>query len=471
MTSASVKDLRSLMTFVGTPELPKASQTKDGMEFGALMTKTGDKDSNTNIGTSQGTKPKMEAKDAKADLSTNRKVNVKEDTSKVTSEGEVQEVSPEEVNQMMDSAKEVLKEVAEELDVTEDVVLEAMEVLGLDLLSLLDPTNMTDLVLEITDEEPMAMVTNEELFNTVKDLSSMVDATVADLADDMDIEISDVISKVEQAEVQLSNTPETQMSVEANSDSEEVKEMPKYTVNIHTETKEVKATTDEKGNVVSTQTVETKDETAEISKVAQKSETKHESAKDNESGSHLLGQSNNLLNNLANNTHEVTHTELPQQSFFSNETQNIMNQIMDNIKVNVNPDVQELEMQLHPESLGTVKINLVNKGGEITAEFKVASENIKEAVETQIIDLKQALKDSGVKVEAVNVSVDTSGFDSNLWQGKGNDDNFEQDDKNKKPHRINLNEIDELFKDEASEEEILAAEMMEVNGNTVDYQA
>ena len=471
MTSASVKDLRSLMTFIGTPELTKASQSKDSMEFGALMTKAGDTDSNKNIGTSQGTKPKMEAKDAKADLSTNRKVNVKKETSKVTSEGETKKVSPEEVDRMMDSAKEVLKEVAEELDVTEDAALEAMEALGLNLLSLLDPTNMTDLVLEITDEEPMALVTNEELFNTVKDLSSMVDATVADLADDMDIEISDVVSKVEQAEVQLSNTPETQMSVEANSDSEEVKEMPKYTVNIHTETKEVKATTDEKGNVVSTQTVETKDETAEISKVAPKSETNHESSKDNESGSYLLGQSNNLLNNLANNTHEVAHTELPQQSFFSNETQNIMNQIMDNIKVNVNPDVQELEMQLHPESLGTVKINLVNKGGEITAEFKVASENIKEAVETQIIDLKQALKDSGVKVEAVNVSVDTSGFDSNLWQGKGNDDNFEQDDKNKKPHRINLNEIDELFKDEASEEEILAAEMMEVNGNTVDYQA
>lgn len=471
MTSASVKDLRSLMTFIGTPELTKASQSKGSMEFGALMTKAGDTDSNKNIGTSQGTKPKMEAKDAKADLSTSRKVNVKKETSKVTSEGETKEVSPEEVDRMMDSAKEVLKEVAEELDVTEDVALEAMEALGLDLLSLLDPTNMTDLILEITDEEPMALVTNEELFNTVKDLSSMVDATVADLADDMDIEISDVVSKVEQAEVQLSNTPETQMSVEANSDSEEVKEMPKYTVNIHTETKEVKATTDEKGNVVSTQTVETKDETAEISKVAPKSETNHESSKDNESGSYLLGQSNNLLNNLANNTHEVAHTELPQQSFFSNETQNIMNQIMDNIKVNVNPDVQELEMQLHPESLGTVKINLVNKGGEITAEFKVASENIKEAVETQIIDLKQALKDSGVKVEAVNVSVDTSGFDSNLWQGKGNDDNFEQDDKNKRPHRINLNEIDELFKDEASEEEILAAEMMEVNGNTVDYQA
>lgn len=465
MTSASVKDLNSLMTFISTPGTGKSAQSKGSMEFGALMSRSGN-DSETNIGTSKGISTKMEAKDAKADLSVNRKVDVKEKASKTTSEAEPTDVSPEDAQKMLDAANEVVKEVAKELDVTEDAVKEAMEALGLELISLLDPTNLNSLVLEITGEEPISLVTNENLFNTVKNLSSMVDATIADLADDMDIEISDVISKVEQAEVQLSNTPETQMSVEANSDYDKTAE---FMVNIHTETKEVKAVTDEKGNVISTQTVEISDETTTMNEVAPKSETKHESTEDN--GSQLMGQGNNLLNNLTNSTQEAATDMAPQQSFFSNETQDIMNQIMDNIKVNVKPDVQELEMQLHPESLGTVKINLVNHAGEITAEFKVASENVKEAVETQIVELKQALKDSGVKVEAVSVSVDTSGFDSNLWQGKGNDDNFEQDDRNKRPHRINLNELDALFEDEASEEEILAAQMMEVNGNTVDYQA
>ena len=470
MTSASVKDLNSLMTFIRTPGTGKSAPQRGSTEFGALMSRSGN-GSETNIGTSQNVTTKMEAKDAKADLSANRKVDVKDKTAKTTSDDKNACVSEEDTQKMLDAANEVVKEVAKELNVTEEEVAEAMEALGLELISLLDPTNLNSLVLEITGEDPMVMVTNEELFNTVKNLSSVVDATIADLADDMDIEISDVISKVEQAEVQLSNTPETQMSVEANSDSKAVKEMPEYTVSVHTENKEVKVVTDEKGNTISTETVEVSDETADFNKVSQKSETKQESSKGDENGSHFMGQSNNLLNDLANSTHEVTQNELPQQSFFSDETQNIMNQIMDNIKVNVNPDVQELEMQLHPESLGTVKVNLVNKGGEITAEFKVSSENIKEAVETQIIELKQALKDSGVKVEAVNVSVDTSGFDSNLWQGKGNNDNFEQDDKNKKPHRINLNELDALFTDEADEDEILAAKMMEANGNTVDYQA
>ena len=469
MTSASVKDLNSLMTFISTPGTGKSAQSKGSMEFGALMSRSGN-DSETNIGTSKGISTKMEAEDAKADLSVNRKVDVKEKASKTTSEAEPTDVSPEDTQKMLDAANEVVKEVAKELDVTEDAVKEAMEALGLELISLLDPTNLNSLVLEITGEEPISLVTNENLFNTVKNLSSMVDATIADLADDMDIEISDVISKVEQAEVQLSNTPETQMSVEANSDYDKTAE---FMVNIHTETKEVKAVTDEKGNVISTQTVEISDETTTMNEVAPKSETKHEFKHESteNNGSQLMGQGNNLLNNLTNSTQEATTDMAPQQSFFSNETQDIMNQIMDNIKVNVKPDVQELEMQLHPESLGTVKINLVNHAGEITAEFKVASENVKEAVETQIVELKQALKDSGVKVEAVSVSVDTSGFDSNLWQGKGNDDNFEQDDRNKRPHRINLNELDALFEDEASEEEILAAQMMEVNGNTVDYQA
>ena len=130
MTSASVKDLNSLMTFISTPGTGKSAQSKGSMEFGALMSRSGN-DSETNIGTSKGISTKMEAKDAKADLSVNRKVDVKEKASKTTSEAEPTDVSPEDTQKMLDAANEVVKEVAKELDVTEDAVKEAMEALGL----------------------------------------------------------------------------------------------------------------------------------------------------------------------------------------------------------------------------------------------------------------------------------------------------------------------------------------------------
>ena len=43
----------------------------------------------------------------------------------------------------------------------------------------------------------------------------------------------------------------------------------------------------------------------------------------------------------------------------------------------------------------------------------------------------------------------------------------------KSPRRINLNELDinGMTEEEASEEDLLAAKMMEANGNTVDYTA
>ena len=148
-----------------------------------------------------------------------------------------------------------------------------------------------------------------------------------------------------------------------------------------------------------------------------------------------------------------------------------MNQIMDYMKLQLKPDMDQLEMQLHPESLGTVRVQLMNKGGEITAQFQVQNETVKAAMESQLVDLKESLKDQGVKVEAVEVTVESNGFESNLWQGQGREENASSQNGKRTPRRINLNELDALFEERASEEELLAAKMMEMNGNTVDYTA
>ncbi|MDE7403537.1 MAG: hypothetical protein K2M81_00380, partial [Lachnospiraceae bacterium] len=63
-------------------------------------------------------------------------------------------------------------------------------------------------------------------------------------------------------------------------------------------------------------------------------------------------------------------------------------------------------------------------------------------------------------------------FESNLWQGQGREENASSHNNSRKsPRRINLNDWDGTFREEADEEELLAAKMMEANGNTVDYTA
>ena len=183
--------------------------------------------------------------------------------------------------------------------------------------------------------------------------------------------------------------------------------------------------------------------------------------------------SNALFDTALQDRAQVQEADVPQQTqgFFSEQTQDIMDQIMDYMKIQLKPDMNQLEMQLHPASLGSVQIQITSRGGEVTAQFHVQNETVKAALESQIVELKESLKDQGVKVEAVQVMVESHGFESNLWQGQGGEQDAASQSGKRTPRRINLNELDELFEEEASEEEILNARVMEMNGTTVDYTA
>ena len=100
------------------------------------------------------------------------------------------------------------------------------------------------------------------------------------------------------------------------------------------------------------------------------------------------------------------------------DTQDIMNQIMDYMKITLDSDMDSLEMQLHPASLGTLQIQVTSKGGVMTANFVTQNEAVKQALESQMMTLQDSLNEQGIKVEAVEVSVATNSFDENLEQGR-----------------------------------------------------
>lgn len=149
------------------------------------------------------------------------------------------------------------------------------------------------------------------------------------------------------------------------------------------------------------------------------------------------------------------------------DTQDIMKQIMDYMKIQIKPDVSNLEMQLHPESLGTVHVQVVSKGGAVTAHFITQNETVKAALESQMIQLKESFQEQGVRVEAVEVSVQAHQFERNLEQGRGRQQ--EQAPSKGRARRINLNEPLDL--EDLEQEEALAAEMMTATGSTVDFTA
>lgn len=470
MTSTSVKDFGGLMNYVNTSNMGAngAKSFSNSMNFGDVMTKAQDSQTPKDVGQVDTKTPKTEANgkdDFKSQVESARKLDNKKPE---ISKNEPKEVTEDEMNALEEAGKEIVQAIADEMEVTLEEVEEAIEVLGLNVISLLEPSNLQNVVLELSDEtEPIALVTNENLFGAVKDLTTIVDATVADVAEDMDIEVSDVKNLIELAEVQ-ENSPEMEMSVETISDQDTIKEAPKFKVEVNDKTIEV----DKNGNEIKT-TTETPLKDTKVQPKESKEESSKEESHDFKNSEGTLFK-NPMTNNLVNEIGE-NETEIPESptSFVSEETQDIMNQIMDRMKIDLTPDMDEIEISLHPASLGNVKVNLTaNKAGEITAEFKVQNELVKAAVEAELNDLRETFKASGTKVTEIEVSVELQSFDSNLWQGKGHESGTESGNReDRRPRRINLNDLDALFEDEASEEEILAAKMMEANGNTVDFTA
>ena len=156
------------------------------------------------------------------------------------------------------------------------------------------------------------------------------------------------------------------------------------------------------------------------------------------------------------------------------DTQDVIRQIMDYMRVQFKPEVSSVEMQLHPASLGTLQIQIEAKGGVLTANFITQNEAVKSALESQMVQLQENFEQQGIKVEAIEVMVGTHEFEQNLdEQGReGGQSGEPGEGKRPRTRRIDMNGLDGTMPlEEMEEEDRIAAEMMAANGGSVDYTA
>lgn len=194
-------------------------------------------------------------------------------------------------------------------------------------------------------------------------------------------------------------------------------------------------------------------------------DTKQEEAPaENKQAFQWTGQNTILSTNNVVSTEAVSQ---PQSSFTAMQAADVMNQIMDYMKIQLNADTSFLEMQLQPESLGTLQIRISAKEGLMTAQFTTASESVKAVLEGQMVQLQQQLESQNIKVDAIEVMVEAHAFESALQQGEER----QQAGEEKKPRtrRIEINGMEDV--EELTEEDRIVAEMMAANGNTIDYLA
>ena len=165
-------------------------------------------------------------------------------------------------------------------------------------------------------------------------------------------------------------------------------------------------------------------------------------------------------------------SETANVEYRSFQTEEIMNQIVEYMKINLKADTQTMELQLHPASLGTVNVQIMAKDGGLTAHFTTQNEAVRAVIETQLIQLKNQFEEQGIKVDAVEVTVANHAYGQQFSQDNGEEQQEQAKSGKGRRRMINLDQIEE---DEALEEmeesERIAVEMMQANGSTVDYTA
>jgi flagellar hook-length control protein FliK len=172
---------------------------------------------------------------------------------------------------------------------------------------------------------------------------------------------------------------------------------------------------------------------------------------------------------------DTVRTQTEQLRYTTNP-QEIMDQVIDQIKTQVKDDMTSLDMVLHPASLGHVALNLTSRDGAVTAQLTAQNENVREALQSQIQILKENLEQAGVKIEAVEVTVSSHAFEQNLEQGNDSESEAQMQERERlrrATHRINLGGSDgEGIEgiDEIGEAEAVNVAMMQADGRRLDYR-
>lgn len=157
-----------------------------------------------------------------------------------------------------------------------------------------------------------------------------------------------------------------------------------------------------------------------------------------------------------------------QPKYTSVNTTDIIRQIVDQISIANTTGESVIEMQLNPENLGKLYINVTEKNSEITARIAVSNEAVKNALESQMATLRENLQDANIRVNDVEITIATHEFERNLEQNAGNE-NGRQGGQQYTHQSSNNGGNGSGQNETASDEARLAAQIMRDNGNSVDF--
>ena len=410
-----------------------------------------------------------------------KEISIKTASKNSPTESEVKKITD-------DISSQIVEKVTDDLDISEDELNNAMQLLGLTAMDLLNPANLAALYCEVTGNasDPQALVLNADftaLFNDVSQVASENDAQLDLLSqltasDDGEILDADIVSSADTTDTNEStgsvNTPEktvdssyddTAASGQNINDTadEAVKVYDGSTQDSSYQNSDEGTSSGETGNGI------TSDENAEKTQVDSSFDDSGERVLHHDDGAH----SDNSVPHASVSEQLNTDTsfEMSQsQSRSRVDTTDIIRQIVDSMSISNTTEESAINLQLTPESLGRMYINVSQKNSEISARIAVSNEAVKEALQTQMVNLKEALNNSGIRVNEVEITVASHEFERNLEQGAANDSRQQESTNSYNGSNSSDSGIDsDMMQDRA--EERLVTQIMRDNGNSVDFTA
>lgn len=400
---------------------------------------------------------------------------------------------------------DVVRTVAEQLGVSEDSVKDMMESLGLTAFDLLNPENLAQLAMQLTGEtSPMDLLMNDQF----QGLMQQIDQLGGQLANELELQPAQMDELI--AQMDILQTPETltdeEMQIlndaagqQTTADTVSTDIMPELAQTDEVQPMDKQADVfqkEPKSDEVRTQQPQAQEtkQTAEQQTMEQQTMEQQTDAGDGDSqtGDQVkTAQPEKMTADRNNSDVAKTQTTMQMQdtagvqtmahaadvtsetSYISVDTMDLLEQVAEQIRVNVSEGTSSMEMQLNPENLGKVYVNISSKEGMIHAQLAASNEAVRAALETQVADLRQNLNQAGVKVDAIEVTVASHEFEKNLEQNQENEKQQgerQQEQSRGRRRNLNLSSLDGLS-GLMTEEETLAAQMMRENGNSMDVTA
>ncbi|WP_182436295.1 flagellar hook-length control protein FliK [Clostridium sp. AM27-31LB] len=395
-------------------------------------------------------------------------------------------------------ANEITNEVRDILGVDDETLANAMTALGFSALDLLDTSNLAKLVLTINGSSEFTdLLTDENMMNQLNSLIDVVEninweeltgmskedfATVlANSTQQGDIEHENLMTTVSDGEtfsVIQEDASDRQVNVQTDV-SDNITDVSDNITDVSDNITDVSDNiTDAKQDVtvvVEKNQSEAEQGSAQTDSDAGKnmSEEIAEStlSDDDAVSSRQTNVQNNFIQNMEQAAANVEQTQSARpDTVRMQQMVDIVNQVVEKIKVSLGTESTSMEMQLNPEHLGKVLLNVSSKNGMMTAVFSVQSEEAKAALESQMFTLRENLELRELKVDAVEVNV--SDFDFSRSDQAMDGGQSKADDGNGKQMKFD-------FGDDSSDESAISNEekeavrkqVMRDNGSQIDFTA